>query len=222
MIYAKNASLTYNDGTMALKAFDLQVEKGEILYISGSSGSGKTSLLKLFLGSHYPTTGEIRVLGESIKPQNKAGIRKMRQEIGPVFQEFRLLDGRTVYENVLLGIRFLKINRHEMKELAFNSIQRVGLEHKLHHTIDRLSWGECQRVAIARAVARKPKLIIADEPTGNLDDVNAAHILELLTSFKSDNTSVIITTHATHLLKDYTQGLFMKMDSGVFELKRRG
>lgn len=222
MIHAKNASLTYPDGTQALKPFDLSVNCGEVVYITGPSGSGKTSLLKLLMGIEFATTGQLDVLNQSMTPHNEAAIRRMRQRIGPIFQDFRLLEGRSVLDNVLLGMRFLQIPAGEMKTLALESIQKVGLGHKTHHTIDRLSWGECQRVTIARAVARKPALVIADEPTGNLDRANALNILTLLTSFKSHETSVLITTHATHLVDMDQQGLYLSMDAGVLTTERRG
>ncbi len=222
MIHANNTSLQYPDGTLALKPFDLSIHKGDVVYISGPSGSGKTSLLKLMLGIEFATTGEFEVLGQPMGPQHESAIRKLRKRIGPVFQEFRLLAGRSVYDNVLLGMRFLDIPRHEMKALALASIAQVGLAHKIHQPIDRLSWGECQRVAIARAVARKPVLIIADEPTGNLDHDNALNILTLLTSFQSEETTVIITTHATHLVDMNLPGVFITMEAGMLRLERRG
>lgn len=221
MIRAKNTSLTYADGTVALKPFDLRIRKGEVVYITGPSGSGKTSLLKLMLGIAFPTGGAFEVLGQEMKPQNEGAIRQMRRHIGPVFQEFRLLEGRSVYDNVMLGLRFLGIPAHDMKELTLSSISQVGLSHKLHHTIDRLSWGECQRVAIARAVARRPRLIIADEPTGNLDRDNALNILSLLTAFKSEETSVIITTHATHLVDMAQPGAYITLEAGVLHCERQ-
>lgn len=221
MIHAKGVSLKYPDGTLALKPFELSILKGEVVTITGPSGSGKTSLLKLMMGMEFVTTGEFEVLGQSMQPRNEAAIRNLRKRIGPVFQEFRLLEGRSVYDNVMLGMRFLNIPLHEMKELASSGISKVGLEHKTHHTVDRLSWGECQRVAIARAVARKPVLIIADEPTGNLDRDNALSILSLLTSFRTEETSVIITTHATHLVDLNQKGVFIAMEEGVINFERR-
>lgn len=221
MIRAKNTSLVYADGTVALKPFDLTVGKGEVVYITGPSGSGKTSLLKLMMGIEFPSSGAFEVLGQYMKPQYEGAIRQMRQQIGPVFQEFRLLEGRSVYDNVVLGMRFLEIPAHEMKALALASISQVGLDHKIQHTVDRLSWGECQRVAIARAVARRPLLIIADEPTGNLDRENALNILQLLTSFRSEETSVIITTHATHLVDLAQSGSYITLEAGVLHYERR-
>lgn len=221
MIVANNVGLFYPDGTEALKTFDFHIDKGDLVFITGPSGSGKTSLLKLIMGMEFPTQGSFKVLGENIESDNSDKIQRIRRMMGPVFQEFRLLEGRTVLENVMLGMRFLDLPLHVIKNNAMESIERVGLGHKLKHTVDRLSWGECQRVSIARAVARKPVLIIADEPTGNLDKENALNILDLLTSFTDTDTTVIITTHATHLIEDKQIGVFIKMNAGEMLIERR-
>jgi cell division transport system ATP-binding protein len=220
MIEAKEVFLRYNEGTMALKDINLKVEAGELIYITGPSGSGKTSLLKLFMGVEYATTGNLQVLGQPMAKGQENGIRQLRRAIGPVFQEFRLIKGRTVMENVMLGMRFLDIPLSRIKENAGSAIKRVGLEHKTLSLVENLSWGECQRIAIARAVARKPALILADEPTGNLDKDNALNILELLTSFKDKNTAVIITTHATHLIEGDKHARYIQMNQGSIDCER--
>lgn len=220
MIEAKDMSLKYPDGTMALQNIDIQIESGEVVYITGPSGSGKTSLLKLLMGMEYPTSGHLSVLGQTVKKDQAASVRRMRMAMGPVFQDFRLLQGRTVMENVLLGMRFLDFTRQQMKENASDALLKVGLSHKIHAFVENLSWGERQRVAIARAVARKPVLIIADEPTGNLDEDNALKILELLTSFKDNKTTVIITTHAIHLIENVNEAMMIQMDGGKMRWER--
>lgn len=221
MIEAKGVSLRYGDGTLALKDINLEVEPGELVYITGPSGSGKTSLLKIFMGMEYPTSGSLKVLGQSITKGESRKIREIRRRIGPVFQEFKLIAGRTAMENVIMGMRFLGISPRQMRENASNALTRVGLAHKTLSHVENLSWGEAQRVAIARAVARKPSLILADEPTGNLDHTNALNILELLTSFKDKNTSVIITTHATHLIEGQRNATFIRVDEGNISIERR-
>jgi cell division transport system ATP-binding protein len=221
MIHAEKSSLIYRDGTQALKTFDLHIPKGELVYITGPSGSGKTSLLKLLMGIEFTTSGTLEVLGQPMLQHHEAAIRRMRTQVGPVFQDFRLLEGRSVLENVLLGMRFLDIKPHDRKVRAEESIHRVGLDHKRHHPISNLSWGECQRVSIARAVARTPLLIVADEPTGNLDKDNAVHILRLLESFRSPETTVVITTHATHLMTTGQPLLHLIMESGQMTAERR-
>lgn len=211
VIQAKNITLEYPNGNLALKDINFECYQGEIVYIVGPSGSGKTSLLKLFMGIESATNGELFILGESLAKDN---LKRIRQAIGPVFQEFRLLEGRTTMENVMFGMRFLNFSVKEMYERSEEALIRVGLGHKLSSEVDHLSWGESQRVAIARAVARKPRLIIADEPTGNLDHENAVNILELLTSFKDEETSVLITTHATHLISSRESHHLITMNQG--------
>lgn len=202
MIEAKNLCLRYADGTMALHDINLHVEPGELVYITGPSGSGKTSLLKLFMGVEFPTSGTLKVLGYSVIKSQAFNIRRLRMALGPVFQDFKLVKGRSSLENIMLGMRFLGFSSGQLKENARKALTRVGLEHKADSRIENLSWGECQRVSIARAVARKPALILADEPTGNLDRDNALNILALLTACKDRETAVIITTHATHLIDE--------------------
>lgn len=222
MIEAKGVSLIYPDGTTALNQIHLKIHPGEMVYITGPSGSGKTSLLKLFMGSEFATTGKLEVLGCPLVKGHTWGIRKMRRLIGPVFQEFRLIKGRTALDNVMLGMRFIGLSPRNIKAEAINALIRVGLEPKIHSKVEHLSWGECQRVAIARAVARKPVLILADEPTGNLDKQNAIHILELLASFKDEHTAVVITTHATHLIEGQEQVTYIHMSKGKMTVERVG
>lgn len=222
MIQAKGISLRYQDGTLALKDINLDIKPGELVYITGPSGSGKTSLLKLLMGMEYPTTGILNVLDQPIKHGEASHIRIMRQEIGPVFQEFKLIEGRTALENVMMGMRFLKIPSRKIKEYAVNALRRVNLDDKINTPVENLSWGQSQRVAIARAVARKPSLIIADEPTGNLDHDNAMNILNLLHSFQDNKTTVIITTHATHLIEHVKNATFIEVDEGNITIMVKG
>lgn len=222
MVEAKGVFLKYPDGTIALKDINLQVIPGDIIYITGPSGSGKTSLLKLLMGVEYPTEGTVRVLGQPMAKGQESGIRRLRTTIGPVFQEFRLIKGRTALENVMLGMRFLDVPKGQLKDIAREAIKNVGLESKVLSLVENLSWGECQRIAIARAVARKPALILADEPTGNLDKDNALNILELLTNFKDKSTAVIITTHATHLIEEKRFTRHIQMNKGIIDFERQG
>jgi len=215
VITAKNLTLQYADGTEALKGIDFYVEKGELIYITGPSGSGKTSLIKLIMGSEKPTAGQLTVLGHDIKTENPQGIRDLRQKIGPVFQELKLINGRTALENVMLGMRFLNIPRNQWKTKATEALDRVRLGHKVLSKAENLSWGERQRVAIARAITRKPSLILADEPTGNLDVENAVNILHILNSLRDEETAVVITTHATHLIKEDAVTQLMHLESGL-------
>lgn len=222
IIEGKNVSLVYEDGTIALNNIDINIESGEVVYITGPSGSGKTSLLKLILGMEYPTAGYLRVMNQLMTKEQASSIRRLRRKMGPVFQEFKLIKGRTALENVLLGMRFLDNYPNDIKEEAYNALVKVGLEHKISSLVENLSWGESQRVAIARAIARKPALILADEPTGNLDVDNALNILELLTSLKDEETTVIITTHATHLIEKMEEGKLLQVHNGEISCESWG
>lgn len=222
MIKARNVSLVYRDGTVALQNINLDLQLGGLYYVIGPSGSGKTSLMKLLIGMEFPTAGFLEVMGQPMRKRETAKIRKLRRDIGPVFQEFKLISGRTAIENVMMGMRFLNIPLNKAKELAKNTLSRVGLEHKAYTLVDRLSYGEAQRVAIARAVARRPALILADEPTGNLDHDNAVKIFTLLESFKDKNTTVMITTHATHLIDDCRTATILRVEKGKISIERGG
>lgn len=221
MIIAKEVSLIYPDKTRALTDVNLEIMPGELVYITGPSGSGKTSFLKLLMGMESPSEGTLSVLGQSMNKCSSGSMRKIRRKMGPVFQEFKLIKGRTALENVMMGMRFLGISPRHMKEQAHEALEKVGLGHKKYSLVENLSWGESQRVAIARAVARKPALILADEPTGNLDYDNAINILNLLKSFQNKDTTIIITTHATHLIQDEQNATFLRVKNGNIYIERR-
>ena len=193
MIEAKNVSLQYADGTLALHSISLSVKAGELVYITGPSGSGKTSFLKLIMVMEFPTSGSLKILGQTYARGQTGRIRQLRRSLGPVFQDFKLVKGRSALENIMLGMRFLGLSYSEIKKKSQEALARVGLEHKANTPVENMSWGENQRISIARAIARKPAIILADEPTGNLDKENAIKILDLLSSCKDSNTAVIIT-----------------------------
>jgi len=222
MIEVKGVSLTYPDGTQALKNVNLEIMPGDLVYITGPSGSGKTSLLKLLMGMEYASEGSVTVLGQTMKHLNARKLQQLRKKIGPVFQEFKLVERRTAQENVMIGMRFLGISPRKMKAEAVNALTRVGLAHKISAKVDNLSWGEAQRVAIARAVARRPRLLLADEPTGNLDHDNALKILDILNSFRDENTAVVITTHATHLIEGREDVTYIRVNKGEITVEKRG
>ncbi len=220
MIKAENLSLVYKNGTVGLDQVSLNIPRGELVFITGPSGSGKTSLLKLLMGMEYATDGNLTVMDVEMKAQNSKKIKGMRTTIGPVFQEFKLLEGRTALENVVIGMRFIPIPGRQIEEMARNAITKVGLAHKMDSLVEHLSFGEAQRIAIARAVARKPLIIIADEPTGNLDNTNAQMIINLLASFRNEETTVIMTTHATHLIEGRRDATFLRFNQGQVRTER--
>ena len=162
------------------------------------------------------------MLGQPIAKDQAGNIRRLRMKIGPVFQDFKLIKGRTAIENVMFGMRFLGLPSSQIKEEVNNALVNVGLEHKVLSLVEHLSWGECQRVSRARAGVRKPAVILADQPTGQLDTDNALKILELLTSLKDKKTTVIITTHATHLIEDKNYDKLIHVDGGIIHCERVG
>lgn len=216
-IEAKGISLRYPEGTEALQPCDLTIAAGALVFFTGPSGSGKTSLLQLLMGMRLPTSGVLQVLGHDMAEIQRRELRQLRQTIGPVFQDFRLVPGRTALENVVAGCRFLPDRTLDCRNAALASLERVGLAGKAQAFIEHLSWGERQRVSIARAVARQPRLILADEPTGNLDRENALHILHLLTLFCNRETTVLITTHATHLIAECNPDAVYSLSGGILD-----
>lgn len=222
MIEVKEVSLRYRDGTLALNNINLAIGSGELVYITGPSGSGKTSLLKLLMGMEYPTSGLVKVMDKAYSEEKPEAIRSMRKLIGPVFQELKLVPGRSARENVLMGIRFLDFSRKEISSNTADALEKVGLSHKAESMVENLSWGEAQRVSIARAIARKPRLILADEPTGNLDQDNAINILNILASLRQQNTTVIVVTHATHLIENQNNTNIIRMAHGNILVEKRG
>ncbi len=202
MIQAKDLSFSYPDGTVGLTEVNFEILSGQIIFLTGESGSGKTTLLKLLQGMEKPTDGELWVLDRKMNGITSKELRILRTEIGPVFQDFRLIKGRTARENVEAGLRFLNFSRSELRNESVRYLEEVGLGDKIESFVEQLSYGQLQRVAVARALARRPKLLIADEPTGNLDHENAVKIMELLTTLKDPDTIVVITTHATSIIPE--------------------
>lgn len=202
MIRADNLGVTYPDGTQALNGVNLRVAPGEFVFLVGHSGAGKTTLLKLLLGILRPTEGSLTVAGLDMKHPAGPNLRNLRRKVGAVFQDFRLIKGRTALENVALGLWVLDLPGAVIRERSAAALQAVGLAAKSQVRVETLSWGEQQRVALARALARQPSLILADEPTGNLDQGAAALVMELLLALQQKGTTVLVATHALALVRD--------------------
>lgn len=185
--------------TMALNDVSMHVKKGEFVAIMGPSGCGKSTFLNIVGLLDNPTSGEYYFDGKEVgalKEKNRTLLRK--GNIGFVFQSFNLIDELNVYENVELPLIYLKMKARERKELVENVLQRMKISHRRKHFPQQLSGGQQQRVAIARAVVASPKLILADEPTGNLDSKNGKEVMDLLTELNQDGTTVIMVTHSQH------------------------
>ena len=195
MLKMENVTMKYPTGTVALKDVNIEIEKGEFVFVVGSSGSGKTTFIELLLRELVPTKGKIEVAGVNYDRLKKNKIHKVRRKIGVVFQNFRLLKDRTVYENVAFAQRVIETPAKYIKRQVPAVLALVGLEEKFKSYPRQLSGGEQQRVALARALVNKPEIILADEPTGNLDPKNSWDIMNLLDEINQKGTTVVVVTH---------------------------
>ena len=195
MLKMQNVTMKYPTGTVALKDVNIEIEKGDFVFVVGTSGSGKTTFIELLLRELVPTKGKIEVAGVNYERLKKNKIHKVRRKIGVVFQNFRLLKDRTVYENVAFAQRVIETPAKYIKRQVPAVLALVGLEDKFKSYPRQLSGGEQQRVALARALVNKPEIILADEPTGNLDPKNSWDIMNLLDEINQKGTTVVVVTH---------------------------
>lgn len=196
MIRLKDVNMIYSSGTVALKNCSLSIGKGEFAFIVGSSGSGKSTLIKTLLGEVQISSGKVEVAGKDLANMTRKELPYFRRKLGVVFQEFRLLDEMNVFENVVLAQRVIGVHsRERRKRNALAMIEMVGLSEKIKAYPRELSGGEQQRVAIARAMVNKPSILLADEPTGNLDPENSWEIMNLLQEVHQLGTTVLVVSH---------------------------
>lgn len=212
MIKFDNVSKAYDKGTRAIKDLNLTIEKGEFVFLVGNSGSGKSTFIKLLLKEIEPTSGGITVDDQPLHKIKRRALPKYRRKLGVVFQDFRLLSDRNVYENVALAQRVVGKTRRETKSNVPSILTMVGLSAKYKNNPGELSGGEQQRVAIARALINEPEMLLADEPTGNLDPENSKGIMKLLEKINEMGTTVIVVTHNMELVRD--------MNKRVITMKR--
>lgn len=196
MIRMQNVNLVYPTGTVALKDCSLEIAKGEFVFIVGSSGSGKSTLIKTLLGELAISSGRIEVAGKNLANISRRELPYFRRRLGVVFQEFRLLDEMNVFENVALAQRVVGVSsREKRRKNSLAMLEMVGLAKKLKAYPNELSGGEQQRVAIARAMVNRPAILLADEPTGNLDPENSWEIMKLLQDVHELGTTVLVVSH---------------------------
>ncbi len=213
MIEITNVCKTYDTGNKALRNITISIEDGEFVFIIGRSGSGKSTLLKMLLKEVEPTSGKIVVNDMNLGKMPRRYVPKYRRKLGVVFQDFRLLKDRNVYENVAFAQRVIGASTRKMKERVPNMLQLVGLSAKYKYYPQQLSGGEQQRVAIARALINRPEVLLADEPTGNLDHHNAIEIMKLLDLINQKGTTVIVVTHSNEIV-NMMQKRVITMDRG--------
>lgn len=195
MIYFDNVSKKYQDDTVALECIDLKIEPGEFVSIVGHSGAGKTTLLKLLLAEETPSKGKVFFESADIHKLKGNQISKLRQNIGTIFQDFRLIPNRTVFENIAFAMEAAGRTNEEIRSDVPHVLELVDIGHKAWNFPRELSGGEQQRVAIARAIVNQPDLLIADEPTGNLDPINTQDIIQILKKINDLGTTVVLATH---------------------------
>ncbi|MEG0825903.1 MAG: cell division ATP-binding protein FtsE [Bacilli bacterium] len=225
LIRLKDVKKTYKNGVTAIYDMDLTIEKGEFVFIIGSTGCGKSTLIKMLYREEKPTSGKLIVGGIDVAKLRNGKVYKLRRKIGVVFQDFKLLSKLTVYENVAFALEVFGAPKEEIYTKVLKVLELVGLKNKAKNYPTELSGGEMQRVAIARAMVTGPKLLICDEPTGNLDEVTSMEIMKVLDEINKLGTTIIMVTHETsivnkmkkrvilldagRILKDYEKGTYI-------------
>lgn len=200
MIELFNVTKTYSGGQIGLDEVSLRIEAGQMVFLTGASGAGKTTFLKLIYREEIPSSGSILVNGRNVSSLPRSKVPYLRRTIGTVFQSFRLIPRKTVFENVSFLPRILGLTSKEQKKLAYKTLSSVGLAHRMNAFPLELSGGEQQRVAIARALINRPEILLADEPTGNLDPELSEEILRLFSEINRRGTTVVFATHDRELI----------------------
>jgi cell division transport system ATP-binding protein len=214
VINFENVSKHYkNSNTPALDEINLSINQGEFVFLVGQSGSGKSSLLRLLLKEELPSSGTVTVNGIDVAKLPNRKVPAFRRTMGIVFQDFRLLPGKTVFDNVAFGMEVIGKSKNEIQERIPALLELVGLEEKAHRLPSELSGGEQQRVALARAFVNKPKLLLADEPTGNLDPSTSVGIMKLLDRINRTGTTIVMATHDVAIV-DQMRKRIVQMENG--------
>lgn len=194
--------MAYQSDVTALNGINLKVPKGDFIFLTGQSGAGKSTLLKLLYAALVPTRGQVLIEGQNVTRLTRSQIPYLRRNIGVVFQDFKLLPHRTVMENVAITLEVLGWGKKDIGKKVYHILKQMGMEQKINSTPLRLSGGEQQRVALARALVNDPKILLADEPTGNLDDENKEQILSIFKEANIRGTTVVVATHDHRLIEN--------------------
>jgi cell division transport system ATP-binding protein len=213
MIQLHNVFMSYQKDVTALHGINLRVPRGEFMFLTGPSGAGKSTLLRLLYAALLPTRGQVVIDGQNLTRMTRSQIPYLRRTIGVVFQDFKLLPNRTVLENVAITLEVLGWSKQDIGKKVYHILKQMGLEHKINSTPVRLSGGEQQRVALARALVNDPKILLADEPTGNLDEENKDHILTIFREANIRGTTVVVATHDRRLI-DNSHKRVVTLDKG--------
>ena len=217
LIELKNVYKKYSNGVNALCDVNLSISKGEFVFVIGGSGSGKSTLIKLLYRQERPTNGEVYVGGVNVAKLRNGKVYKLRRKLGIVFQDYKLLPKKTVYENVAFALEVYGLRKNEIRKRTIKAIEQVGLKEKLRSYPDELSGGEQQRVSIARAIVNEPKVLICDEPTGNLDNKTAMEVMEVIDNINKElGTTIIMATHSMDIVNKMKKRV-VELEKGVIE-----
>lgn len=213
----------YKNGVGALYDVNLKIKKGEFVFIIGGSGSGKSTLIKMLYREEKPTRGDVLVGGLNVKKLRNGKVYKLRRKLGIVFQDYRLLPKLTVYENVAFAMEVIGASKEKTRTKVLRALEEVGLKNKVHNYPDQLSGGEQQRVAIARAIVNDPKLLLCDEPTGNLDPERSMEIMKVLDNInKTRGTTIIMATHDKEIVNSMKKQVVTLKDGHLVNFKQKG
>ena len=222
MIKLVNISKEYKSGVKALSNINMHVKKGEFVYIVGESGAGKSTLVKILLKEEAPTEGQIYLNNTEITNISNRRIPYIRRNMGVVFQDFRLLHNKTVYENIAFAMEILGADPKEIRRRVPVVLNRVDLGRKASSFPDQLSGGEQQRVSIARSIVNNPPILLADEPTGNLDPENSLQIMKILSDINARGTTVVMATHAKEIVDQLRRRVIQLRDGVIVRDEKRG
>ena len=222
MIRLQDVSKTYKGSVVALRNISLEIRKGEFVFLVGSSGSGKSTFIKLLLKDENPDKGEIWVAGKRLNRLKSFRVPALRRDLGCVFQDFKLLEAKTVGENVAFALEVIGKPRHVISKTVPDVLQLVGLAHKHDAYPHELSGGEQQRVSIARAFVNRPRILLCDEPTGNLDPTTSVGIMKLLDRINKTGTTVIMATHDQHIVDSMRRRVVELADGSLVRDQTRG
>ena len=222
MIELKDVTKEYSKGISALNGINLKIEQGEFVFIVGDSGSGKSTLIKLIMKELNPTEGTIIVNGQNLNRMKHRNIAKYRRGLGVVFQDFRLLKDRSIYENIAFALRVTETPTRVIKKKVPAALSLVGLAQKYKSFPKELSGGEQQRVAIARAIVNEPAILLADEPTGNLDPTNSWEIMSLLKEANERGTTVLVVTHNQEIVNEMNERVITMKQGVIVSDEKKG
>ena len=215
LIELKNIEKRYKNGVTALCNVNVEIGRGEFVFVIGASGSGKSTFIKLLYREEKPTKGEVYVGGINVAKLRNGKVYKLRRKLGIVFQDYKLLPKKTVYENVAFALKMYGLNNSEIREKTIQALDQVGLKEKWRSFPDQLSGGEQQRVSIARAIVNNPKVLICDEPTGNLDPVTSLEVMKVIEKINKElGTTIIMATHDKEIVNKFKKRVLV-LDKGL-------